>query len=218
MAYGITVKNSNGYEIISANYRGYGVISTGTLANNAGLPTLTSGQLLLVRPTGTDASGASIKADFMSPGQTPTFTSSTGYWEYTIVSSLPAASPESYGLRVLNASGQVTFDSGRKQMMPQGSIAVYHDASYNYWLPATFTVPAVGLAGRRRWVLFGVTQAGFLDIGNPNATEMAVPLIKFISNTSVSLESAASQLYGPALPDGGSIVFNAKMQVHLVEV
>lgn len=223
MTFGLSIKNSSGVEIVSAGYRGFGIVSSGTRANDAAIPAVSAGQLMLVRPTGTDASGASIKADYryVSGEVMPTFTSSTGSWEYTIVSSVPSASSESYGLVVKNPDGQITFDSGRKYLMPQGTVAVNYGGYGSGWSRTVFTVPSVSLPTRKRWVLFGIKLFGFLDNGTGEYTDEAVPVVSFVSSTSVALESGIAQTYGPPPESygyGGDLIFNQKMQVHLMEI
>ena len=148
MTYGISVQNSLGRVIIDENTFNYQVTSSGTLSNSTTMPNAVDGEILFVRPS--THTGKMHILD-RSPQKLPaTFWSSSGSYQWVRARRVITAASETYGFRVFSQSGNLTFDSGRRQLVPITnalmSVSLYTPRSVNLGVPVSI------LAGRQRYV------------------------------------------------------------------
>lgn len=183
MGFGISVRNASGVEIISEVYRNYQVVSKGTFVNGSGPGTVQAGQVLLLRPYNAVA-GSTLKQENFDNGGG--WTSSTGSTEFMVIQQGPAATPDTFGVRVFDANGIVTFDSGRAQAVP---VSTVRQAVSSTPTAATVTVPAISVAGRKRWIAYPSPADLGWRYARTGANSWLNALITFNSDTSITLDA-----------------------------
>lgn len=193
--FGIQVNNSSGVEIISSNYINYMIVARGTLASRDTLPTLSSGQALIVRPTGTDYSGATIRPDISNAGGTNlSYSSTTGFFEYAIIARSVSQVTGQYGFCVYLADGTVAFDSRRSYLIPLAATTVAISST-----ESVIGIPATQLSGRKRWAMFHTPFLGIYPA--QQGPKFISTYCRYITSNSIGLKSGPASV-GPYVPNG----------------
>lgn len=204
MSYGISIKNTNGDLIISEDFKTYSLYSSGTIANATSLPSIASTDMLFVRP---NLDGYKIYASTSAGSK---IKSTSGYIEYAICKENNPNATGNYGLKVIQANGNIAFDSTKRIVNP---IYIARMAS-TYYVPTSLavTMPSISLPVRKRYInSTSMRITGFADNGTGVINNWIGTYVTWTSTTSVTVGQAMLNEVGPYTTDpydwGGNLFF-----------
>lgn len=199
--YGFYVLNDSGGVQIDQNYRNFVLLASGTgLSSGAAVtdPYPSIAKTVYVRPSG---STGSIQIASSAAGTFSAQTAGTGNWDWVIFAdaALAPAPPDTWGIRVFDATGGIVFDSAFTPMHPLGMVTATLGGGVT-----SGTLPAAA-SGRRPYVGLGNLQPSGIYKTSPSSGQFVSPKITFNSATSVSIQEVYLTAGPPTnLPFGSS--------------
>ena len=184
MAFGLTIYNQGGTEMISENFSSYYIVSSGIYANgqqpnwygdgtingqvinNAGGAIM--GDIMYVRPHVLDAA---LYNDTVGPNGQNQVVSTSGYVEWVLTRKLASqVGPTNFGLRIYRTDGSTSFDAQIKTIQPSMHVRdTANESGPGNW--TTVYGPGAPLFGRKRYIarvnlerILGITS------GNANSS------------------------------------------------
>lgn len=193
MGFGISVINTNNSVIINEEYRNYHLIESGIVSNSGTLPSDSSTSLIFLRPS---TFGATIYASAASGSYVKV---TSGSIEWVRVAESLAPSTATYGLRVYQSTGNISFDSGRRLFLPVSVHRITQQVS-GFGSSTSISQPAAPRVGKKRYCSASSFRLSGLAGAEP----------KFFRQTGISWDSDTSMVLregvlvseqGPFVPD-----------------
>lgn len=189
MSYGLNIIGSNGNYQIQDGFTTFLVKSLGTVASGTNLSSYynsANGEVLLLRPS---SNSGSLYLGRNASSQTSMLCSS-GNITYIVATPAKNVSPSSdtFGLRALDASGSLIFDSGAKYVLPVVNSFLPNTATAPSFRPSSAVSVAAPQYGRSRYIVYAYFFFVGVEPYGPNASYWLYPRCTWVNSTYFSFD------------------------------